>query len=64
VEYAECMQMRTAYRILTGKPEGKSQVGRLGIDGRIILKCILGKESLEARIGFKWLRIVTPERVL
>jgi hypothetical protein len=26
------------YKILVGKPEGKTLLGRLGIDGRIILE--------------------------
>jgi hypothetical protein len=29
---------RIAYKVLIGKPEGKRLLGRLGIDGRIILK--------------------------
>jgi hypothetical protein len=35
--------MRSAYNILVGKPEGKRPLGRLGIDGKIILECILEK---------------------
>jgi hypothetical protein len=35
-------EMRNAYEILVGKPEGKSPFGRLRVDGRIILKWILG----------------------
>jgi hypothetical protein len=34
-------EMRNAYRILIGKPEGKKPLGRPRIDGRIILKWIL-----------------------
>jgi hypothetical protein len=33
--------MRNAYKILVLKPEGKSSVGDLGIEERIILKWIL-----------------------
>jgi hypothetical protein len=36
-------EMRNAYKILVGKSEGKRMLGRLCIDGRIILDCILGK---------------------
>jgi hypothetical protein len=32
-----------AYKILVGKPEGKMPFRRLGVNGRIILKFILGK---------------------
>jgi hypothetical protein len=32
-----------AYNIFVGKPDGKRQRGRLGVDGRIILEWILGK---------------------
>jgi hypothetical protein len=45
--------------ILVGKPEGKDQSENLGIDGRIILKWILGKEGWRVWIGFMWLRIGT-----
>jgi hypothetical protein len=37
------VEKRNAYRILVGKPEGKRQLGRLDVRGRIILKCILEK---------------------
>jgi hypothetical protein len=36
-------EMKNAYQILVGKSEGKNSLGRLGIDGRIILKWILRK---------------------
>jgi len=36
-------EVRNAYKILFGKREGKRQLGRLGMDGRIILEEILGK---------------------
>jgi hypothetical protein len=32
-----------AYKISVGKLEGKNHCGNLGVDGRIILKWILGK---------------------
>jgi hypothetical protein len=35
--------MSNAYNILAGKPEGKIPFGDLGVDGKIILKWILGK---------------------
>jgi hypothetical protein len=30
-------QMRSGYKILVGKPEGKRPLGRTGVDGKIIL---------------------------
>jgi hypothetical protein len=38
---------RGMYRVLVGKPEGKSHLGDPGVDGRVILrwifrKCVLG----------------------
>jgi hypothetical protein len=36
-------EMRNAYKNLVGKLEGKRPLGRQGVDGRIILKWILGK---------------------
>ena len=32
---------RSVVNILTGRPIGKRPLGRLGVDGRIILECIL-----------------------
>jgi hypothetical protein len=34
-------KMINAYKILIGKPEGQDHLGKLGIDGTIILKLIL-----------------------
>jgi hypothetical protein len=36
-------EMRNAYKMLVGKPEGKRSLEHLGVDGRIILEWILGK---------------------
>jgi hypothetical protein len=36
-------EMRNAYNIFVGKPERKRTRRYLGVDGRIILKYILGK---------------------
>jgi hypothetical protein len=38
-------EMRNAYKILVGKPEGKNHSEDLGVDGRM-LKCTLGKYGL------------------
>ena len=49
---------RGVYRVLVGKPEGKSHWGDLDVDGRIILRWIFGKwEGVET--GWSWLRIGT-----
>jgi hypothetical protein len=36
-------EMRKFYKISVRKPEGRENSEDLGIDGRIILECILGK---------------------
>jgi hypothetical protein len=36
-------EMRNAYKILDGRPEGKRQLGKSRRRGRIILEWILGK---------------------
>jgi len=36
-------EKRGVYRVLVGKPERKRPVGEIGVDGRIILKCIVKK---------------------
>ena len=40
--HVDCMG-RDVYRVLVGKSEGKRPLGRGGVDGRIILKCIFRK---------------------
>jgi hypothetical protein len=47
-------EMKNAYNILVGKPEGKRPLGRPRI-----LKWILWKQGGAAWIGFIWLRIGT-----
>jgi hypothetical protein len=34
---------RGVYKVLVGKPEGKRILGRPGVHGRIILRCIFKK---------------------
>jgi hypothetical protein len=49
-------EMRNAYKILVGKPEGKRPVGDLGVDGMIILDGILGKLGGKVWTGYVWLK--------
>jgi hypothetical protein len=37
------VQVRDAYKVSAGRPEGKKHFKYLGVDGRIILKCIFKK---------------------
>jgi hypothetical protein len=50
---------RGAFRILVGRPEGKSPLEDQGIDGRIILKWIFKKWDREALTRLLWLRTGT-----
>jgi hypothetical protein len=50
---------RGIYRVLVGKPEGKSHLENTGIDGRIIFRWIFRKWDVEAWTGLSWLRIGT-----
>jgi hypothetical protein len=43
--------------ILVSKAEKTGHFGDLGLDGRIILNCILKEYSLGVWIGFFWVRI-------
>jgi hypothetical protein len=40
-------------------PEGKKPLERPGVDGKIILRWILGKWDVTVWTGFGWLRIET-----
>jgi hypothetical protein len=50
---------RNTYRVLLGNTEGKRQLGRLHVGGRIIIKWILKKLSGIVWIGFIWLSMAT-----
>jgi hypothetical protein len=54
-------KMRNEYQMLVGKPEGRDHSEDLGVDGRIILKFILGKHGLGMWIGFVWLSTGTGD---
>jgi hypothetical protein len=42
-----------------GNLRKRDQWGDPGVNGRIILKCILRKWDVEVRLGLSWLRIET-----
>jgi hypothetical protein len=50
---------RVVYRVLVGKPGGKSHLGDPGVDGRIILRWIFRKWDVGVWTGVNWLRIET-----
>jgi hypothetical protein len=57
-------EVKGAYNILVGKPEGRNHWKDLGIDGGVTLRWILGKQGLGMWIGFIWLRIGTGGELL
>ena len=50
---------RGVYRVLVGKPEGKSHWGDLGVDGWIILGWISRRWDVGIWTGLGWSRIET-----
>ena len=52
-------ERRGVYRVLVGKPEGKTPLGDPGIDGRKILRRIFRKWDVGAWTGLIWLRTGT-----
>jgi hypothetical protein len=36
-------ELRCAYNIVVGRPDGRRPLGRLGLDGKVTLRWILGK---------------------
>jgi hypothetical protein len=62
---ARMAEIRNAYKIVIGKREGKRDHAEdLGVDGRIILECLLGKYGGNVLTGFIWLRIGTSGGLL
>jgi len=45
------------YRVLVGKPERKTPLGKPGVDGRIILRWIFRKSDVGLWIGSSWFRV-------
>jgi hypothetical protein len=56
-------EMRNAYRILVGKPEGKRPLARPWRRWKVILKWIRGKQGGKVWTGIIWLRIGTSGRL-
>jgi len=50
-------EMRNAYKSLVRKLKERDHAEDLGVDVRIILEWILGKQGREGWTGFIWLRI-------
>jgi hypothetical protein len=48
---------RGVYRVLVGRPEGRDHLGDQGVDGIIVLKCVLKNWDGEAWTGLIGLRI-------
>jgi len=48
---APMRESRNAYLVLVGRTEGKNHMEDVGVDGRIILKCILKKWEAGVRTG-------------
>ena len=50
---------RGIHTVLVGKFEGKRSLGRPGVDGRIVLRCIFSKWDVRVWNGSMWLRTGT-----
>jgi len=48
---ARMKESRNACMVLVGRTEGKNHMEDVGVDGRIILKCILKKYDTGVRTG-------------
>jgi hypothetical protein len=56
--------MRNANSCFVGKPEGKRPLEDLGVDEKIILEWVLGKQGGKVWARFIWLRIGTSGGLL
>ena len=57
-------EKRDVYRVLLGNLRERELLEDPGIDGRIILRCVLRKWDGRAWIGLIWLRIGTDDGIL
>ena len=56
-------ERRVSWMVLVGKPKERIHLEFLGVDGRIILKCVSKKYAGRARTGFIYLRTGTVGRL-
>jgi len=61
---ARVVEMRSAHRTLVGRTEEKGTLGRLGVDGKIILKFMLKIQYKMAWTKCIWFRMETGGGVL
>jgi len=57
--FSRMAERRGVYRVLVGKPEGKTPLGDPDADGRVILRWILRNWEGVVGTGWSWLRIGT-----
>jgi hypothetical protein len=57
-------EIKIAYKILYGKLKTNRSLWRVGVDGRILLKCILKKQGVDVWTGFNWLKTRTDGGLL
>jgi hypothetical protein len=57
-------EMRNAYNILVGKPEGKNHLEDLDVDRKMILEWIVGTWDVKVWTGCMWHRIGTSGGLL
>jgi hypothetical protein len=51
-------------RFWFGNPKGRAHSEDLVVNGKIMLKCIIGRQGGKVWIGFIWLRIGTGDELL
>jgi hypothetical protein len=56
--------MRNGRGILFDNLKGRDHSEDLGVDGKVILQCILGEYGMKLLTGCIWLRIWTSDKLL